>query len=420
MTFTDKERKKMEQIGFAMDDMMQVTAVPLLPWITPVCDRIRTCVFGIPYRVFFKGAMCDTSSVQLEQVEFVQSCPMQFRCRRCSSLDSSLNRARCGHGFCARCVNMVRAARFQCPVDSRSVEKKELVVDKEIKDKILELAVFCLQKKRGCKRTLVLKELEAHLESCGYVPVNCPCSCGLQVTKRELAQHLTLSCDRRLVSCDYCQEDVVFKDMDDHNGVCGKRPVTCPHCKAEVKREQLTNHEVSCPMKPRSCPLVESGCSFKGTAEELENHSNDVQSHIQMIAESMAQYRYNIKNLELKVEESVMENLRLKEQLQDIYPVLGTVKTLDKTVSLLLEKVKKMEIAEQTVEEMNETLVRLKDYMQRVQPAVVQDHKSKSPQPQASKSPSPESKSPPPRGLFSHNTSFEENRTKHAAPPTDL
>ncbi|GFY63298.1 RING-type domain-containing protein [Trichonephila inaurata madagascariensis] len=69
-------------------------------------------------------------SVQLENVEFVQSCPMQFRCRRCSSLDSSLNRARCGHGFCGRCVNMVRAARFQCPVDSRSVEKKEASMKK--------------------------------------------------------------------------------------------------------------------------------------------------------------------------------------------------------------------------------------------------------------------------------------------------
>ncbi|GBN51303.1 hypothetical protein AVEN_164453-1 [Araneus ventricosus] len=65
-------------------------------------------------------------AVQLENVEFVQSCPAQFRCRRCSSLDSALQRARCGHGFCGRCVNMVRAARFQCPVDSRSVEKKEV------------------------------------------------------------------------------------------------------------------------------------------------------------------------------------------------------------------------------------------------------------------------------------------------------
>ncbi|GFQ84770.1 uncharacterized protein TNCT_187111 [Trichonephila clavata] len=354
-------------------------------------------------------------SVQLENVEFVQSCPMQFRCRRCSTLDSSLNRARCGHGFCGRCVSMVRAARFQCPVDSRSVEKKELVVDKEIKDKILELSVYCLQKKRGCKKTLILKELETHLESCGYVPVSCPCSCGLQVTKRELAQHLTSTCDRRLVSCPFCQEDVVFKDMDGHNDVCGKRPVTCPHCKAEVKREQLPTHEISCPMKPRSCVLSEAGCQFKGTAEELENHSSDVQSHIQVIAESMSQYRLNIRNLEQKVEESVSENLKLKEQLQDIYPVLGTVKNLDKTVTSLLEKVKKLEIAEQTVEEMNETLIRLREYMQRTQPAVVQDHKSKSPQ----GTKSPESKSPP-RGLFNHNTSFEDHKPKHAAPPTDL
>ncbi|GFT43210.1 hypothetical protein NPIL_650811, partial [Nephila pilipes] len=48
-------------------------------------------------------------------------------------------------------------------------------------------------------------------------------------------------------------------------------------------------------MKPRSCVLSEAGCQFKGTAEELENHSNDVQSHIQVIAESMAQYRLNIR-----------------------------------------------------------------------------------------------------------------------------
>ncbi|GIY46628.1 RING-type domain-containing protein [Caerostris extrusa] len=72
----------------------------------------------------FQIVAMTADSVQLENVEFVQSCPMQFRCRRCSSLDSSLNRARCGHGFCGRCVGMVRAARFQCPVDSRSVEKE--------------------------------------------------------------------------------------------------------------------------------------------------------------------------------------------------------------------------------------------------------------------------------------------------------
>ncbi|GIX92114.1 uncharacterized protein CEXT_535731 [Caerostris extrusa] len=159
-------------------------------------------------------------------------------------------------------------------------------------------------------------------------------------------------------------------------------------------------------MKPRSCVLSEAGCQFKGTAEELESHSSDIQNHIQVIAESMAQYRLNIRNLELKVEESVSENIKLKEQLQDIYPVLGTVKNLDTT---------KLEIAEQTVEEMNETLIRLKEYMQRAQPAVVQDHKSKSPQ----GTKSPELKSPP-RGLFNHNTSFEDHKPKHAAPPTDL
>ncbi|XP_054710134.1 TNF receptor-associated factor 6-like [Uloborus diversus] len=234
-------------------------------------------------------------SFQLENVEFVQPCPIQYRCRRCSSLDSSLNRARCGHGFCGRCVGMVRAARFQCPVDSRSVEKKELVPDKEIKDNILELSVYCLQKKRGCKRTLLLKELETHLESCGYVPVSCPCGCGLQVTKRELAQHLTSTCERRLVPCTFCQDEIVYKDTETHNEVCGKRPVICPHCKAEVKREQLPSHEVSCPMKPRCCPLSEAGCNFKGNAEELEEHSSNIQNHVQVLSEAMTQYRMNIK-----------------------------------------------------------------------------------------------------------------------------
>ncbi|CAL1285837.1 unnamed protein product [Larinioides sclopetarius] len=168
-------------------------------------------------------------------------------------------------------------------------------------------------------------------------------------------------------------------------------------------------------MKPRSCLLSEAGCHFKGTAEELEEHSNDVQNHLKVIAESMAENRLNIKNLEMKVQESVSENMKLREQLQDLYPVLGTVKSLDRTVTTLLEKVKKLEIAEQTVEEMNETLIRLREYMQRVQPAVVQDHKSKSPQ----GTKSPEAKSPP-RGLFGHNTSFEDHKPKHAAPPTDL
>ncbi|KAF8786261.1 Tetratricopeptide repeat protein 4 like protein [Argiope bruennichi] len=348
---------------------------------------VRGSDFDQSFRDKHTMAMMD-DAVQLENMEFVQSCPAQFRCRRCSGLDSSLQRARCGHGFCMRCVNMVRAARFQCPVDSRSVEKKELVVDKEIKDKILELDVYCLQKKRGCKKTLLLKELEDR---------NVVMFAALQ----------EFFCYFLLISV-----QIVFYD---HEEVCGKRPVVCPHCKAEVKREQLPSHENCCPMKPRSCLLSEAGCHFKGTAEELEEHSSDVQSHLKVIAESMIESRLNIKNLEIKIQETESENTKLKEQLQDLYPVLGTVKSLDRTVTLLLEKVKKLEIAEQTVEEMNETLTRLREYMQRVQPAVVQDHKSISPQ----GTKSPEAKSPP-RGLFNPNTSFEDHKPKHAAPPTDL
>lgn len=344
------------------------------------------------------------TTVHLENVEFVQPCPMPLRCRRCSSVDAALNRARCGHGFCGRCVSLVRAARFQCPVDSRSVEKKELVLDKEVKDKILQLVVFCLQKKRGCKRTVVLKDLEAHLETCGYVPVACPCGCGLQVSKRELASHLTTTCERRLVTCNFCQDEIVFKDVQDHNGVCNKIPVTCPHCKEQVRREQLPFHETTCTMKPRNCRLCESGCQFKGTSKELECHENDIMCHVEVMSNAIGEFRRSIQGLEQKVTDVVTENARLKEQLQDITPVLTTVKNLDKTVFGVLEKLKKLEIAEQTVEEMNETLTRLKEHMQRMQPAVVQDHNSNS-------------KSP--RGLFSHNNSFEEKQ-KHAAPPTDL
>ncbi|GBM16656.1 hypothetical protein AVEN_88983-1 [Araneus ventricosus] len=117
-------------------------------------------------------------------------------------------------------------------------QSRSLCKRTESKSESIELNNF---KSSANKRHSEYLKTQSHLESCGYVPVSCPCSCGLQVTKKELAQHLTTTCDRRLVSCPFCQEDVVFKDMEEHNELCGKRPVVCPHCKAEVKREQVSS-----------------------------------------------------------------------------------------------------------------------------------------------------------------------------------
>lgn len=350
-------------------------------------------------------------NVQLEHVEFVQPCPIQYRCRRCSGLDITLKKSRCGHGFCTRCVDLVRAARFQCPIDSRSVEKKELHEDQDVKDKILEFSVYCLQNKRGCKRTLLLKNLEPHLESCGYVPVCCPCACGMQILKRELAQHLISSCEHRLIVCPHCQEELYYKDSGVHNKVCRMMLVPCPLCKTEIEREQLPNHGDSCPMQPKHCIFFQSGCSFKGAKSELEQHEADVQKHQFIMAESLIRWQLHVKSLEERLSETTLENTQLKQQIQDIYPLLETVKGVDKRVAALQEKVKKLEIAETTVEEMNETLVRLREYMQRVQPAVVQDHES----PQGAKTPKSRS---PLRGMF--GTSYDEQKVKHTAPPTDL
>lgn len=152
-------------------------------------------------------------------------------------------------------------------------------------DSILSQEVYCSHKSRGCRKTMVLSELEvgnkksyfylfnnrylfsphlqSHLKSCLYGLVHCPLKCGQGVTIKSLPSHMATECPRRVIACDYCEEDIVLESKAEHEASCPRKPVVCNYCKVKgLLRGELKEHLERCELKPRNCKLIPLGCKF--------------------------------------------------------------------------------------------------------------------------------------------------------------
>src|SRR5699024_2037656 len=50
---------------------------------------------------------------------------------------------------------------------------------------------------------------------------------SIGVTIKSLPSHMATECPRRVISCDYCDEDIVLESKVEHESVCPKKPVIC-------------------------------------------------------------------------------------------------------------------------------------------------------------------------------------------------
>lgn len=45
---------------------------------------------------------------------------------------------------------------------------------------------------------------ETHIETCGFVSIDCPNGCGVKYEKRFVTKHQTEDCSKRTVTCEFC------------------------------------------------------------------------------------------------------------------------------------------------------------------------------------------------------------------------
>nr|XP_058960795.1 TNF receptor-associated factor 5-like [Pocillopora verrucosa] len=120
-----------------------------------------------------------------------------------------------------------------------SEHSKDVFPDKATERKILSFAIKCPSE--GCEWTGELREKEVHLSSCPCKVIPC-CNenCFVRVQRRHLSHHLGVTCEWRIIKCDYCSESQPRCQMQDHIHQCSKFPVTCPNkCSCLVPRGKV-------------------------------------------------------------------------------------------------------------------------------------------------------------------------------------
>ncbi|RMX59687.1 hypothetical protein pdam_00012082, partial [Pocillopora damicornis] len=119
-----------------------------------------------------------------------------------------------------------------------NTQKLKIYPDKFAEREMMTLQVFCqANRENECLWKGNLGELEDHRSECPYVMVGCPNDCEKQVKRKDLQQHMATECLLRKISCDYCNEAVLWNELEQHFENCPQYPQQCNMCEKDgIKR----------------------------------------------------------------------------------------------------------------------------------------------------------------------------------------
>ncbi|XP_033628157.1 TNF receptor-associated factor 5-like [Asterias rubens] len=229
------------------------------------------------------------------EVVFVDQLHQKYECVFCNQvLRYPVQFEECGHRCCTSCLPSLLRVAPRCPLDQSPVSRDSVYVDTAFGREIGELGVKCPNHTRGCGWNGVLNDNKAHFQQCMYNEVDCPNSCGAHFEKRFLEAHVNDDCTKRMVTCEFCDKKIFYKDEIAHMNACKKFPVPCPNgCKlTDIPREKVKDHvENDCPKAKIPCPFQTMGCDFKGERQKMQKHVQDEPvEHLTYVGDSMLKH----------------------------------------------------------------------------------------------------------------------------------
>ncbi|XP_066936136.1 TNF receptor-associated factor 3-like isoform X1 [Clytia hemisphaerica] len=124
---------------------------------------------------------------------------------------------KCGHRFCEKCIGEFHLQNpGKCPKDWQEIQ---VFPDVGKKREILSLKIRCPNFVDGCTWQNELREKEVHLKTCGFVTVPCELDCGEFVLRKNITNHVDTVCPM-VSSCEYKDSGCYFKgtklQLDNH------------------------------------------------------------------------------------------------------------------------------------------------------------------------------------------------------------
>ncbi|XP_070578121.1 TNF receptor-associated factor 3-like [Ptychodera flava] len=280
---------------------------------------------------------------------FVETPSETTVCPYCSKVIRSPHQIECGHRYCHHCINKILSdsEKPQCCVKSckEPINKAEISRDHAARREIENMKVYCDLKRRGCTKTMKLKDLGKHQQECGYTLIDCihkHRGCSAKIERRQLTEHLNSECQYRQIMCKFCGESTTNEDLRHHLEVCRMAPVACPNnCGVKnLPRQELEQHLEKCPLQQSSCHFNEYGCEFRGTCFEVQDHiSHSANEHLLLVKSSHSRLELKYTQLdrrftEMENQKSIMEN-RFRQMEEELLEEKEKVKQLQEKVTKL-------------------------------------------------------------------------------------
>ena len=284
-------------------------------------------------------------------VRFLEKPPDDCCCPICLSVMSDPHLTSCcGQHYCQDCITRILLMGQPCPICKE--QEFSTLFDRQLRNRISVLDVYCPMESKGCRWQGKYEELEPHLSvgkmkgECLFILVPCPFDCERSFPRRHLTRHMTRECENRHNQCRVCYRCGGSESDDRHHSDCPNRSVDCPNgCPIPNIRfcdlQEHTNH--LCPYRHVECKFHRFGCTatfkFKdGPRHYVENTSNHL--------ECIRQYSVNQSGLEEMCVQLAERNNNLEiahQQLQHkVFALESKCKRYESTLSELREMVQSL------------------------------------------------------------------------------
>ena len=139
-----------------------------------------------------------------------------FSCTICSEvLNDPVQCQNNEHYFCRKCITQHLENSEACPVCTDQLTLETLRGPSRIVAYVVsELKKpRCLHVSRGCTENIDVEDVLLHEQTCDYAPVVCSNEgCEKTVNKRDQESHETEECKFRKITCESCDEELVYVD----------------------------------------------------------------------------------------------------------------------------------------------------------------------------------------------------------------
>ncbi|XP_070532815.1 TNF receptor-associated factor 2-like [Ptychodera flava] len=278
---------------------------------------------------------------------FLSTVPEKYLCSYCHLILKGPVQTYCGHRYCGSCVQDIisQPGLHSCIVcgDEHKddpdclITSEQIFPDNAIKRELRVHNVKCIN--NGCTWTGMFKDYEEHVSVCPHGIIVCIKSgCNDQILRGDLAQHLEHECLMRVVQCQFCHEEITFKELKAHHEKCPRFLISCEFCgKNNIPREKYADHidaeKGDCKKKLKPCKYKPAGCNKMVEVDKDQEHLKKAQvAHLDLLLCMVSTLISNVEDFEEEVD--ILGVSRRSDELQGkIEELKNGIKELAKTVA---------------------------------------------------------------------------------------